>query len=163
MEQQDIEKIARRCVEICEEHKAADIRLFDVQENSILADYFIVCSATSLPHLRALAERLRRTLIDEGVKPRGLDGNPSSQWLVLDYGVIIVHIMMPELRRRYALEEIWDKGKMIYSGGVPLPAARPVSLGATSASAAPLPADIDEGYPIDERFLDPGAAEDDDN
>ncbi|MBO4527845.1 MAG: ribosome silencing factor [Victivallales bacterium] len=157
--QQDTEKIARRCVEICEEHKAADIQLFDVRENSILADFFIVCSATSLPHLRALADRLRRTLVEEGVKPRGLDGNPSSQWLVLDYGVIIVHIMMPEMRRFYALEDIWDKSKVIYSGGAPLPAERPTKA---PAMPAPPPADIDEGYPIDERFLDPGAADDDD-
>ena len=157
--QQDTEKIARRCVEICEEHKASDIQLFDVRENSILADFFIVCSATSLPHLRALADRLRHTLVDEGVKPRGLDGNPSSQWLVLDYGVIIVHIMMPDMRRFYALEDIWDKSKVIYSGGAPLPAERPTMA---PAMPAPPPADIDEGYPIDERFLDPGAADDDD-
>ena len=157
--QQDTEKIARRCVEICEEHKAADIQLFDVRENSILADFFIVCSATSLPHLRALPDRLRRTRVDEGVKPRGLDGNPSSQWLVLDYGVIIVHIMMPDMRRFYALEDIWDKSKVIYSGGAPLPAERPTMA---PAMPAPPPADIDEGYPIDERFLDPGAADDDD-
>ena len=157
--QQDTEKIARRCVEICEEHKAADIQLFDVRENSILADFFIVCSATSLPHLRALADRLRHTLVDEGVKPRGLDGNPSSQWLVLDYGVIIVHIMMPDMRRFYALEDIWDKSKVIYSGGAPLPAERPTMA---PAMPVPPPADIDEGYPIDERFLDPGAADDDD-
>ena len=157
--QQDTEKIARRCVEICEEHKAADIQLFDVRESSILADFFIVCSATSLPHLRALADRLHRTLVDEGVKPRGLDGNPSSQWLVLDYGVIIVHIMTPDMRRFYALEDIWDKSKVIYSGGTPLPAERPTMA---PAMPAPPPADIDEGYPIDERFLDPGAADDDD-
>ena len=53
--QQDTEKIARRCVEICEEHKAADIQLFDVRENSILADFFIVCSAKySSDHERRL-------------------------------------------------------------------------------------------------------------
>ncbi len=159
-QQQDFEKIARRCVEICEEHKAADIQLFDVREKSILADFFIVCSATSLPHLRALADRLRRTLIDEGVKPRGLDGNPSSQWLVMDYGVIIVHIMMPEIRRFYALEDIWDKSRVIYSGGVQLPAERPSKAPTLPVQA---PTDIDEGYPIDERFLDPGASDDEDN
>ena len=159
-QQQDIEKIARHCVEICEEHKAADIQLFDVREKTILADFFIVCSATSLPHLRALAERLRRALIDEGIRPRGLDGSPSSQWLVMDYGVIIVHIMMPELRRFYALEDIWDKSRIIYSGGVPLPPERP---GMVPTAPVPPPADIDEGYPIDERFLDPGAADEDDN
>ena len=67
--------------------------------------------------------------------------------------------MMPEMRRFYALEDIWDKSKVIYSGGAPLPAERPTMA---PAMPAPPPADIDEGYPIDERFLDPGAADDDD-
>jgi len=151
----DSEAIARRCVAICEEHKAADIKLFDVHEKTILADYFIVCSGTSLPHLRALAEHIRRTLLDEGISPRGRDGNPSSQWLVLDYGIIIVHIMTPEVRRFYGLENLWDATKLIYQGGAPLPPERP---GAVPANLPP-PPDIDEGYPNDERFLDPGEDE----
>ncbi len=147
------EAIARKCVEICEQHKASDILLFDVREKTILADFFLVCSGTSLPHLRAIAESIRRTLLDEGIHPRGRDGNPSSQWLVLDYGFIIVHVLTPELRRFYALEDLWDKTKVIYSGGTPLPPARP---GAVLEELPPPPANIDEGYPIDERFLDFG-------
>ncbi len=153
----ETEPIAKRCVEILEQHKAADIQLFDVRERSIIADFFIVSTATSMPHLRALAEHIRRTLLDEGIKPRGRDGNPSSQWLVLDYGIIIVHIMTPELRRFYALEDIWDKSKIIYTGGEPLPPQRP---GAAPQAPAIITEDVDEGYPIDERFLDPDAAED---
>ena len=91
LENIDPEVIAKKCVEICEQHKAADIVLFDVREKTILADFFLVCSGTSLPHLRALAEHIKRALLDEGIKPRGRDGNPSSQWLVLDYGIIIIH------------------------------------------------------------------------
>ena len=59
------EAIARKCVEICEQHKASDILLFDVREKTILADFVLVCSGTSLPHLRAIAESIRRTLLDE--------------------------------------------------------------------------------------------------
>ncbi|MBP5638630.1 MAG: ribosome silencing factor [Victivallales bacterium] len=157
----DAEAIARKCVEICEQHKAADILLFDVREKTILADFFLVCSGTSLPHLRAIAENIRRTLLDEGISPRGRDGSPSSQWLVLDYGIIIIHVLMPELRRFYALEDLWDKTKVIYSGGTPLP---PDKHGTMQVQPPPPPpADIDEGYPIDERYLDFGdeKAEDD--
>lgn len=152
LSQIDAEAVARKCVEICEQHKAADILLFDVREKTILADFFLVCSGTSLPHLRALAEHIRRALLDEGIQPRGRDGNPSSQWLVLDYGIIIVHVLTPELRRFYALEDLWDQTKIIYKGGAPLP---PVKPGAPTQLPPP-PADIDEGYPVDPRFLDLG-------
>lgn len=155
----DSEAVVRKCVEICEQHKAADILLFDVRDKTILADFFLVCSGTSLPHLRALAEHIRRTLLDYGIQPRGRDGNPSSQWLVLDYGIFIIHILMPELRRFYALEDLWDKSKVIYSGGLPLPAPR---AGEIPVNLPPPPIDLDEGYPIDERFIDPGEEAEDD-
>ena len=121
----EAEALARRCVAVCEERKAADILLFDVREQTILADYFIVCSGTSLPHLRAISDHVRRELLAAGVKPRGTEGSPSSQWLVLDYGLILIHILMPEMRHYYCLEDLWDSRKIIYRGGEPLPAVRP--------------------------------------
>ncbi len=119
-ENKQIEEIAMRCVRICEEKKAADIVLFDKSKDSILADYFLVCCGTSMQHIRALADNLRRTLLEQGVRPRGQEGG-SSQWLVLDYGIIIVHIMTPEMRRHYCLEELWDKNLIVYQGGEELP------------------------------------------
>ena len=157
--------LALKCAEICEQHKAADIKVFDVREKTILADAFVVCSGTSLPHLRALAEHIRRTLLDEGIQPRGRDGSPSSQWLVLDYGVIIIHVLMPELRRYYALEDLWDQSKVIYAGGLPLPEPKNPAAGLQlppppQLDAAAL-ADLDAGFPVDTSFLEvEGDAED---
>ncbi len=118
---ESLEQIARRCIAICEDKKAADIVLFDVRENSMLADYYLVCCGNSMPHVRALAESLRRTLLSEGFKPRGLDGAPASQWVVLDFGSILIHVMTPEMRRRYCLEDLWDKRLIVFEGGEPLP------------------------------------------
>ena len=116
-----LEQIARSCIAICEEKKAADIVLFDVRENSILADYYLVCCGNSMPHVRAIAESLRRTLLSEGFKPRGLDGAPASQWVVLDFSNILIHVMTPDMRRHYCLEELWDKRLIVFQGGEPLP------------------------------------------
>jgi ribosome-associated protein len=113
----DVESLARRCVEVCEERKAADILLFDVRENSILADFYIVCSGTSMPHIRAIGENLRKAMLEEGLRPRGQDGLPGSRWLVLDYGSVLIHILDPEMRDFYNLEELWDDRKIIYRGG----------------------------------------------
>lgn len=109
----DSEVLARHCVEICTEGKAQDIRLFDVQKHSILADFFLICSGMSSPHLRALAERIRLGLAEDGLQPRGRDGDPGSQWIVLDYGLIIIHIIDPDLRDFYKIEELWEAGNLV--------------------------------------------------
>lgn len=153
-QQLDPIELAQKCAKIFEEHKAADIKIFDVREKTILADAYVICSGTSLPHLRALAEHIRRALLDEGIQPRGRDGSPSSQWLVLDYGVIIIHILMPDLRRYYALEDLWDQSKIIYAGGAPLPEPKNLAAGLQLPPPPELDfANLDEGY-IDTRFLD---------
>jgi ribosome-associated protein len=124
----DAETLARHCVTVCEERKAADILLFDVREQSILADFYLVCSGNSMPQVRAIAEHIRLAMHEHGLLARGRDGGHNSQWVVMDYGVIMVHILMPELRRYYCLEDLWDKRKVIYQGGVPLPPQRPGAM-----------------------------------
>jgi ribosome-associated protein len=107
--------LAQICVQVCQEKKAEDIILFDVQGKTILADYFIVCSGNSRPHIRALTEHLRTAMLEQGLRPRGLDGVPgSSQWVVLDYGVLIIHILDNAAREFYRLEELWDDRKIIF-------------------------------------------------
>ena len=122
----DTEALARKCVAVCEEKKAANIVLFDVSRNSELADYYLICCGTSLPHLRALADSLRRELTDQGLRPRGQDGAVSSQWIVMDYGSILIHIMSPEMRTFYGLEDLWDKRLIVFQGGEPMPPVREI-------------------------------------
>ena len=122
------EALARRCVEVCEERKASDILLFDVRENSILADFYLVCSGGSMPHIRAIAENLRLAMGAEGLSARGQDGLPGSRWMVLDYSSIMIHILDPEMRVFYRLEELWDERKILYRGGTPVAQSRPKPL-----------------------------------
>ena len=106
-------ELAQLCVQICDDTKAKDILLFDVREKTIVADYYIVCSGTSMPHIRAIAEHIRKAMAEKGLQPRGMDGQPESRWMVLDYGLILVHILEPEMRNFYALEELWDEARII--------------------------------------------------
>ncbi|MBQ6470544.1 MAG: ribosome silencing factor [Victivallales bacterium] len=123
-----LSEIARECIRVCEEKKAANITLFNVQDNNILTDYYLVCCGLSQPHIRALGSALRREMLDIGIKLRGVDGaSATSQWLVLDFGTVIVHIMTPEMRQRYMLENLWDKRLIVFQGGEPMPAIRPDS------------------------------------
>ena len=111
----DAKELAYQCVEICEDRKAEDVQLYDVGKASILADFYLVCTASSEPHLRAISGRVSHDLGERGMKPRSVEGKPGSGWTILDYGVVIVHIMNFETRDYYRLEELWETGELVYS------------------------------------------------
>jgi len=73
-----------------------------------------------MPHIRAIGENIRKAMLEEGLRPRGQDGVPGSRWMILDYGSVLVHILDPEMRNFYNLEELWDSRKILYRGGTPL-------------------------------------------
>jgi len=119
----DAEALAKACVEVCEEHKAENIFLFDVRKSSVLADFYLICSATSEPHVRALRNRLTQALAEPGRPPR-LEGDASSNWVVVDFGPVLVHILSQDLRDYYKLEELWNADEIVYRGGAE-PTVRP--------------------------------------
>ena len=107
--------LAKHCVEICEEHRAENVVLFDVRKASVLADYYLLCTGTSMPHIRAISEHLKVEVQGEhGLLPRAKEGDASSEWIVMDYGVLIVHILDGDKRRFYNVEELWNRELVIY-------------------------------------------------
>ena len=104
----DSRKLALLCGELAENRKAEDILVLDVRQLSTITDYFVIASATSEPHLRAIADEVREKLQDEhGVRPRAVDGTVAAAWLVLDFFDVIVHLMRSDIRQRYDLEGLW--------------------------------------------------------
>jgi len=107
--------LAKQCVTICEERKAENVVLFDVQKASVLADYYLLCTGNSMPHIRALSEHLKIEINGEhGLLPRAKEGDASSEWIILDYGVVIVHILDADRRRFYNVEELWNPELVVY-------------------------------------------------
>ena len=121
-ENEAIDAMVQDVIHICEEKKAADIVLFKMNEENILADYYLVCCGLSMPHIRALASTIRRRMLDLGIQSRHVEGSPNSQWIILDYGVLLIHILTPAMRRHYSMEELWDKRLIVFQGGEKLPA-----------------------------------------
>ena len=107
------EKLAKLCREIALSKKAEDAIILDVRGVSSVADFFLICTGTSEPHLKAIADELARRLRDEGVRPRHRDGYPPSRWIVMDFNDVLVHIFHPELRQRYSLEDLWGDAKRV--------------------------------------------------
>ncbi len=101
-------ELADHCFEVCVDLKGENIRLYDMSGKSILADYFLVCSANSGPQLRALSARLQQEMQKFGRRPLSVDGTPDSQWMLLDYGIVLIHLFHPETRDYYRIEQLWD-------------------------------------------------------
>lgn len=116
LDPQDTESIARRCAAICADTKAEEIVLYDVRKTSVLADYYLVCNGGSDPHLRALKNHLEKELSDAGVRARHVSGTPSSHWMILDFGCVLVHLFHPDQRDYYKLEDLWDPAQIVPLG-----------------------------------------------
>jgi ribosome-associated protein len=110
-------ELARAAARGAEDKQAEDIVVMDLRGLSSIADYFVICSGTSLPHLKAIHREIFEQLAKEHAsKPRTTEGVAESQWLILDYGDVIVHVMHSEKRLFYALEDLWNDAPRVGLG-----------------------------------------------
>ncbi len=106
-------ELARELVKILDMKKARDIRLLRVDEQTILADYFIICGGTSSTAIKALAGEAEFKMTGRGAGPLRIDGYTEGQWIVIDFGSVIVHIMSRDNRDFYKLEKLWSEAESI--------------------------------------------------
>ena len=107
-------ELARLIVDTAADKKAEDVLLLDVSKQSVVTDYFVICSGTSQRQLQAISEGiLEQARKQLRAKPRDVEGDGSTGWLLLDFGDVIVHIFSPEKRQFYNLEELWRDAKVI--------------------------------------------------
>jgi len=103
------DSLARLCATIVADKKALDVIAIDLRGISGFTDFFVICSGTSEPHLKAIAGELSSRLKDEHkVSPSAIDGFPLSQWIVADYSDVIIHIFHENKRAFYSLEDLWS-------------------------------------------------------
>ncbi|MFN4174566.1 MAG: ribosome silencing factor, partial [Parachlamydiaceae bacterium] len=93
--------------------KGINILAIDVREFSSMTDFFLIASGTVERHVLSLAQSVIDTLQKEGEKPFGTEGLSHGDWVVLDYGQIVVHLLENEMRDKYHLEGIWREGKIV--------------------------------------------------
>ena len=104
----DSRKLAMLCRELADNKKAEDIVILDLRKISSITDYFVICTGTSEPHLRAIVDEIQEHLEEEHqLSPRGTDGSINTSWVVLDYFDVIVHVMRSDVRELYNLEDLW--------------------------------------------------------
>lgn len=103
----DIVKVACKTLD---DKKAMDLKAIEVTEVTVLADYFIIATATSSTHVRALSDEVEEALTKEGLEPHHIEGRTTG-WILLDYGSVVINVMDAKNRDFYGLDHTWNDGK----------------------------------------------------
>jgi ribosome-associated protein len=109
------ERIARanRVAEAALDRKAVDLVALDVSKLTSYADTFIIATATSDRHARAIADAIREAEVAGGSHPLGIEGYDEARWVLIDLGDVIVHVFLAEVREAYDLERLWSDAQPI--------------------------------------------------
>lgn len=106
-------EMTKLAISALDEKKGEDIRIIDIREVSVLADYFLIASSFNVNQAQAMADNVEEVLGKSGFTCRQVEGYQNGGWILMDYGDIIVHIFCREDRLFYDLERIWRDGKII--------------------------------------------------
>ena len=123
-----LNKLQKTAVAALEEIKGQDILVLDVRKLTSMCDSMIIASAQSTRQVKALADNVADRLREAGASIIGVEGDQTSEWVLVDCGDIVVHVMQPAVREHYKLEELWTaplarKRAARAAAGAPLPAA----------------------------------------
>lgn len=106
-------ELAALAIKALEDKKAEDIRIIDISNVSVLADYFLIANGSNRSQIQALADHVEEQLGKEGTPVRQIEGYDTANWILLDFGDIIIHIFDKENRLFYDLERIWRDGALV--------------------------------------------------
>ena len=100
--------VLRLILDALEEAKAVDICQLDVRKLTDITDFMVIASGTSHRHVHAMAERVREAARQQQLRPIGIEGEVENDWILMDYADVVVHLMMPQVREFYSLEQLWN-------------------------------------------------------
>lgn len=106
-------KMAKIVYEALDEKKGYDIKLIDISEITMIADYFVIASGDSTTQIQAMINNVEEHMHKNGYAVKRVEGNKNSTWVLMDFGDVIVHIFDKEDRLFYDLERIWADGKVL--------------------------------------------------
>lgn len=98
--------------------KANDLMVLETGHLTTLADYFVICTATSSTQIKALSEHCEKMLKEVGEEPHHIEGHRGGTWVLMDYSSVVIHLFMPEAREFYNLERLWNDAKPLDLGEI---------------------------------------------
>ena len=111
-------EVAAIAAKALDSKKGIDLRLIEISDISTLADYFLICTASSNTHVRTLCDAVEEAMDEAGEPMVGREGHRGGTWVVLDFGCVVVHVFTEETRAFYDLERLWADGKPLDLSGV---------------------------------------------
>lgn len=99
--------LAQEIVKVLDANKAGQIKLLRVNDQTVMTDYFVICTGNSNTHIKSLCGEVEFKLGEQGARPLGTDGYDSGIWIVMDYESVMVHIFNREQRDFFKLEKLW--------------------------------------------------------
>jgi len=106
-------EVMKMIVKTLDAKKAQDIKVLKTEKLTILADYFVICTATSSTHVKTLSEETDKVLSENGEAPLRTEGYRGGGWVLVDFGCVIVHIFTDEVRKFYGLERLWGDAEQV--------------------------------------------------
>ena len=106
-------RIAELVVETLDSKNAKDIKLLMTSDVTILADYFVICTANSTTHLKTLSDEVEKVLKENGEMPRRREGHRTGGWILIDFACVIVHLFLQETREFYTLDRLWSDAQVV--------------------------------------------------
>ena len=101
-------KLARLLTDTMEELKAQDVQTFDVRTLTTMTDYMIIASGSSDRQVKAIADKVIEAARAGKIRPQGVEGQQQAEWILIDFGDVIAHVMHPDTREYYQLEKLWN-------------------------------------------------------
>lgn len=100
-------ELLKLIITLLEDMKAQEIQALNVEKMTTITDHMIICSGTSSRHTRSIAQHLATETKKQGIMPLGVEGEAEGDWILIDLGDAIVHVMLPDTRAFYSLEKLW--------------------------------------------------------
>jgi ribosome-associated protein len=113
MNEYSILKDLNRIAQVIYDKKGFNILVLDVRDICTMTDYFILAEGTVDRHVKALSQAIIDEFATRGIDPLHVEGQQEGDWVVLDYSDFVIHLFIPDLREKYALEELWQKGEVV--------------------------------------------------
>jgi len=112
-------KICTLVVQALDDGKAEDIKSIDVRKLTSIADYMVIATGRSSRQVKGLADRVLEAAREQKLKPIGVEGEQNAEWILIDFGDVLVHVMQPEPRLFYQLEKLWEAPKRARAAAAP--------------------------------------------
>ena len=114
-------EIAAIAAKALDDKKAKDVLVLKTANQTVIADYFVICNGSSAPHVKALVDEVDKQLSEAGEPPVRREGMRSDIWVLMDFGCVIVHIFTDEARQFYNLERLWADAEVVDLSNIVLP------------------------------------------